>query len=178
VTLQPFADDTNSYWLVHAAHGESCERGCVALSAMRVLVMNQGITNEPVLLMMIMAKTQRLTLTRHRAPVKCGSTVRLMHQNTKRNLHSHQFQSPLSGNQEVSAFGDHGEGDGGDDWRVECSTKHWQRNERVRLRHVATNKVHRPFCECCFSAHWCGSMRAVFALDWPAPVPAADPGPV
>ncbi|XP_043925726.1 uncharacterized protein LOC122800342 [Protopterus annectens] len=33
------------------------------------------------------------------APVKCGQSVRLTHVNTGRNLHSHHFVSPLSGNQ-------------------------------------------------------------------------------
>ena len=50
-----------------------------------------------------------------RAPIKCGQTVRLMHLSTRRNLHSHHFQSPLSHNLEVSAFGEDGEGDEGMD---------------------------------------------------------------
>ena len=49
----------------------------------------------------------------NRAPVKCGSTIRLMHVSTRRNLHSHHFSSPLSHNQEVSCFGDDGVGDDG-----------------------------------------------------------------
>lgn len=32
-------------------------------------------------------------------PVKCGQTIRLTHVNTRRNLHSHYFASPLSSNQ-------------------------------------------------------------------------------
>ena len=48
-----------------------------------------------------------------RAPIKCGSIIRLTHLNTNRNLHSHHFQSPLSRNLEVSAFGDSGTGDEG-----------------------------------------------------------------
>lgn len=46
-------------------------------------------------------------------PIKCGQTVRLTHMNTGRNLHSHHFQSPLSSNYEVSAFGEDGQGDDG-----------------------------------------------------------------
>lgn len=34
-------------------------------------------------------------------PVMCGSTIRLGHLQTERNLHSHLFHSPLSGQQEV-----------------------------------------------------------------------------
>mmetsp|Transcript_24951 Transcript_24951/g.27615 ORF Transcript_24951/g.27615 Transcript_24951/m.27615 type:complete len:230 (+) Transcript_24951:62-751(+) len=54
------------------------------------------------------------------APIPCGSSFRLEHMGTTKNLHSHQFQSPVSGRQEVSAFGDNGEGDEGDDWIIEC----------------------------------------------------------
>lgn len=42
----------------------------------------------------------------YREPVKCGDTIRLHHLATNKNLHSHHFQSPLSGNQEISAYGD------------------------------------------------------------------------
>lgn len=54
-------------------------------------------------------------------PIKCGSIIRLEHLATKKNLHSHQFSSPLSGNQEISCYGDNGEGDSGDHWEVICS---------------------------------------------------------
>jgi dolichyl-phosphate-mannose--protein O-mannosyl transferase len=66
--------------------------------------------------------------------------VRLYHLATKRNLHSHLFQSPLSNNQEVSAFGEMGEGDDGDNWIVECDDEYWQRDEGVRLKHELTKK--------------------------------------
>lgn len=42
----------------------------------------------------------------NREPVKCGNIIRLQHLATSKNLHSHHFASPLSGNQEVSAYGD------------------------------------------------------------------------
>ena len=41
-------------------------------------------------------------------PVQCGQEIRLQHQTTLRNLHSHHFTSPLSSSQEVSAFGENG----------------------------------------------------------------------
>ena len=41
-------------------------------------------------------------------PIKCGQQLRLQHQSTLRNLHSHHFTSPLSNSQEVSAFGENG----------------------------------------------------------------------
>lgn len=54
-------------------------------------------------------------------PIKCGDKVRLEHSTTGRNLHSHSpYRSPLTQQQEVSAFGSHGDGDGGDDWTIEC----------------------------------------------------------
>ncbi|KAJ0068247.1 hypothetical protein NL108_018205 [Boleophthalmus pectinirostris] len=58
---------------------------------------------------------------------------------TGRNLHSHHFTSPLSNNQEVSAFGERGEGDDLDVWAVQCDGEHWERDDSVRLRHVGTD---------------------------------------
>ncbi|XP_061182820.1 stromal cell-derived factor 2-like [Saccostrea echinata] len=76
-------------------------------------------------------------------PIKCGQTVRLLHVTTRRNLHSHHFQSPLSRNLEVSAFGEDGEGDEGDHWVVTCSGKYWSRNEKIRIKNVVTeNYLH------------------------------------
>ncbi|XP_058454249.1 stromal cell-derived factor 2-like protein 1 isoform X2 [Malaya genurostris] len=73
-------------------------------------------------------------------PIKCGDTIRLHHLATNKNLHSHHFQSPLSGNQEVSAYGDEqGIGDTGDHWMVVCSGEFWQRSSPVKLRHVDTD---------------------------------------
>ena len=43
----------------------------------------------------------------------CGSVVRLQHLQTRLFLHSHKFSAPLSGNQEVSCFGDGNVGDTG-----------------------------------------------------------------
>ncbi|XP_068187228.1 stromal cell-derived factor 2 [Antennarius striatus] len=74
-------------------------------------------------------------------PVKCGQTIRLTHVNTGRNLHSHYFTSPLSSNQEVSAFGDEGEGDHLDEWSVQCEGALWRREEAVRFRHKATDAL-------------------------------------
>jgi len=71
-------------------------------------------------------------------PVACGETIRLTHVSTNRNLHSHHFQSPLSHNLEVSAFGDDGEGDEGDNWLVQCADENWHREERIRLKHKVT----------------------------------------
>jgi dolichyl-phosphate-mannose--protein O-mannosyl transferase len=63
-------------------------------------------------------------LCRTGAKLKCGAAIRLEHMNTGRNLHSHAaFQSPVTGRQEVSAFGNQGDGDGGDNWIIECDSE-------------------------------------------------------
>lgn len=75
----------------------------------------------------------------YRSPIKCNSVVRLQHVATKKNLHSHYFTSPLSGNQEVSCYGDDdGEGDSGDNWTVVCNNDYWRRDTPVKLKHVDT----------------------------------------
>ncbi|XP_017292666.1 stromal cell-derived factor 2 [Kryptolebias marmoratus] len=74
-------------------------------------------------------------------PVRCGQMIRLTHVNTGRNLHSHYFTSPLSSNQEVSAFGEEGEGDHLDEWAVQCGGSVWKREEAVRFRHKATDAL-------------------------------------
>ena len=63
----------------------------------------------------------------------------MFHLSTKRNLHSHHFQSPLSNNQEVSAYGENGEGDEGDNWTVECDGELWRRDAAMRLKHKQTD---------------------------------------
>lgn len=75
-------------------------------------------------------------------PIKCGEVIRLEHVETGKNLHSHLFKAPLSGNQEVSGFGENGKGDTGDNWQVICETKDqtWVRGKPVSLKHVDTNK--------------------------------------
>lgn len=82
------------------------------------------------------------------ARVKCGAIVRLTHYSTKKNLHTHLHRSPLSGNQEVSCFGDSGEGDAGDYWEVVCPNggPYWARQTPTRLlaketrKYLATNR--------------------------------------
>lgn len=72
-------------------------------------------------------------------PIKCNARIRLLHMNTDKYLHSHLHQSPLSSNQEVSAFE---ERNGGDDWIVQCvqSGAYWMRDSDVRLAHGETGK--------------------------------------
>ncbi|XP_016363109.1 stromal cell-derived factor 2-like protein 1 [Sinocyclocheilus anshuiensis] len=71
-------------------------------------------------------------------PIRCGQAIRITHMKTGRNLHSHHFSSPLSNHQEVSAFGENGEGDDLDVWAVQCGETYWERDDAVRIKHVAT----------------------------------------
>ncbi|XP_016316210.1 stromal cell-derived factor 2-like [Sinocyclocheilus anshuiensis] len=71
-------------------------------------------------------------------PIRCGQAIRITHMKTGRNLHSHHFSSPLSNHQEVSAFGENGEGDYLDVWSVQCSATYWERDDVVRFKHDAT----------------------------------------
>ncbi|XP_063224111.1 stromal cell-derived factor 2 [Bacillus rossius redtenbacheri] len=73
-------------------------------------------------------------------PIKCREVIRLQHLGTSKNLHSHYFSSPLTANQEISAYGDdRGEGDTGDHWMVVCSGEYWDREQPVMLKHVDTD---------------------------------------
>lgn len=73
-------------------------------------------------------------------PVRHGDVVRLQHVATKRNLHSHSgIPSPLTSQQEVTAFGDQGEGDENDNWKLEVEGKGiWYKKKRIRLVHLET----------------------------------------
>ncbi|XP_022196552.2 stromal cell-derived factor 2 [Nilaparvata lugens] len=73
-------------------------------------------------------------------PIKCGSTIRLQHLATSKNLHSHHFHAPLTRQyQEISAYGNSGEGDTGDHWIVMCERdNYWQRDHDVMFKHVDT----------------------------------------
>ena len=58
------------------------------------------------------------------SPVKCGDTVRFEHVMTGRNMHSHAIASHIAnGWEEVSAFGQNGHGDAGDDFKLMCEYK-------------------------------------------------------
>lgn len=76
----------------------------------------------------------------HRSePIPCGAAIRLRHVNTKGYLHSHNHNSPISGQQEVSCFDKE---DHGDDWQVVCTgkAKEWMREDGIKLVHVETKK--------------------------------------
>lgn len=76
--------------------------------------------------------------------VKLGESIRLQHSGTHKWLHSHHFTSPLTGNQEVSAYGSADVSDTGDNWTITShakSSKFWERDADVELRHVDTSVV-------------------------------------
>ena len=62
-----------------------------------------------------------------------GDALRLQHVSTRKWLHSHLFHSPLTNNQEVSAYGSDQESDGGDVWMVEWESKAkiWKQDGKV-----------------------------------------------
>eukprot|EP00899_Mesostigma_viride_P022556 jgi/Mesvir1/3485/Mv11976-RA.1 len=73
-------------------------------------------------------------------PFKNGDLVRLMHMKTRKWLHSHRHQSPLSGGWEVSCFGAPDSSDEGDLWKIEMESNpksgYWDRDARLRLFHT------------------------------------------
>ena len=60
---------------------------------------------------------------------------------TGKNLHSHNFNSPLSSNKEISAYGWDGNGDEGDNWEIVCEKQgalNITGKEKFSLKHVVT----------------------------------------
>lgn len=74
-------------------------------------------------------------------PIGHGEVIRLEHVATTRNLHSHAgVPSPVTGQQEVTCFGQNGSGDENDNWRVEVEGGGpWTFGKRVRLIHLPTD---------------------------------------
>lgn len=69
-----------------------------------------------------------------------GDVIRLQHYATRLNLHSHYHASPLSKQQEVSAYGPDGNGDDSDNWVVLTEgSPVWLRSQPVAFKHEATN---------------------------------------
>ncbi|KAI9322252.1 Dolichyl-phosphate-mannose-protein mannosyltransferase-domain-containing protein [Dichotomocladium elegans] len=70
--------------------------------------------------------------------IKDGDVVRLMHNPTGRNLHSHPINAPItSGQWEVSAYGNETVGDLQDNWRVEI-VNDVAHNDKSRIRSLTT----------------------------------------
>mmetsp|Transcript_2688 Transcript_2688/g.3873 ORF Transcript_2688/g.3873 Transcript_2688/m.3873 type:complete len:206 (+) Transcript_2688:69-686(+) len=69
-------------------------------------------------------------------PIKNKDVIRLKHASTKKYLHSHRHQSPLTGQQEVSCLEPL---NSGDNWQVMLGTnKEWKKGTSMRLYHVDT----------------------------------------
>ena len=73
-------------------------------------------------------------------PVLSGEVIRLEHRNTRKNLHSHSgVLSPLTGQQEITAFGVDGLGDTNDNWRLDNQDgAKWRPEVPILLLHVNT----------------------------------------
>ena len=62
--------------------------------------------------------------------IECGSVITLLHHATKTRLHSHEFKSPLTKNQEVSASTAN---DPNDNFKLGCQSQFWKRNDPITL---------------------------------------------
>lgn len=104
-------------------------------------VTSTGSQNDPGSLWLV-KEASNLKSCEAGVPVKCGDLIRLEHVVTGKNLHSHLYKAPLTGNQEVSAFGENGLGDTGDNWKIVCETSdsYWKRGAPIVLSHVDTGK--------------------------------------
>jgi len=73
-------------------------------------------------------------------PVKHGDIIRLEHENTGKNLHSHSITAPITQQQEITAFGVDGKGDVNDNWTINLRNDDvWTQRDKIRLIHVNTN---------------------------------------
>ena len=91
------------------------------------------------------------------SPIKCGSTIRLTHLDTMHNLYTHAHTSPLSRQQEITAFGNDGTGDAMDDWIVQCSSgNYWKRDAKIRLLHIGTQRYLGGSSQVQFNQQNCG----------------------
>ena len=89
-----------------------------------------------------------------------GTRMRLTHVQTTCNLHSHTMRSPLSGQQEVTGFGERGEGDRADDWIVQpkrnSKDHYWRIGDDVFLKHSDTNMYLGSTDQAKFTQRNCG----------------------
>jgi len=91
-------------------------------------------------------------------PIECGQQVRLTHLQTDKNLHTHLIRSPLSRQQEVTGFGENGEGDRGDNWTIVCGSgaKLLRRDTTFRLQHSDTKRYLSATDKMKFTEQNCG----------------------
>lgn len=73
--------------------------------------------------------------------VKCNDIVRLEHSNTSKNLHSHSFRSWITDSQEACGFGNNGNGDENDNFKIICYNYNENKLKGISqffLQHVGT----------------------------------------
>ncbi|KAF9979690.1 Protein O-mannosyltransferase 2 [Mortierella antarctica] len=72
--------------------------------------------------------------------VRDGDVIRLVHEQTKRNLHSHRIKAPVTSAQwEVSGYGNEQVGDINDEWIVEVVDEHSSHPKNGILRSLTTS---------------------------------------
>lgn len=72
--------------------------------------------------------------------VKHGDVVRLVHEQTKRHLHSHSIKAPVTNSQwEVSGYGNNETQDPNDAWVVEVASEQSSHPQNGVLRSLTTN---------------------------------------
>ena len=76
-------------------------------------------------------------------PVLCGDIIRLEHVSTGKNLHSHDFKSFVTNSQEACGFGDNGDGDVNDNFRISC----YKQNDNETI----TGKTEFFFATCSYT---------------------------
>ncbi|KAG0288709.1 Protein O-mannosyltransferase 2 [Linnemannia gamsii] len=75
----------------------------------------------------------------HLQILKSGDVVRLVHESTGRNLHSHRIHAPVTTNQlEVSGYGHWNQGDGYDEWVVDVVGEDFRLPQDGILRSLTT----------------------------------------
>lgn len=99
ITGTELMEDLNSHWTIVNITNAPYQRGLVFLIIKDFV--HHG--HRSVHILMIFSP-----IFVHSKPVKCGDVIRLQHLSTSKNLHSHHFSSPLSGNQEISCYGEDG----------------------------------------------------------------------
>ncbi len=93
--------------------------------------------------------------------IKSGEVIRLEHKNTQGKLHSHSGRpSPISEDQEVTVFGNDGNGDTNDNWILEVENNTiWLEGLKVRLVHKNTNAVLHSYKDRSHPEFTCGQQE-------------------
>jgi hypothetical protein len=84
----------------------------------------------------------------------------------------------LSGNQEVSGFGDGGSGDTGDNWQILCDSpgsSYWERSKTVSLVHADTGKFLSSAGSFKFTQQNCGQQCPIMDQTEVSAAPRNDP---